>query len=259
MNFFGQLKMYQWKSVWKALLKRTMRNYVVLAEKRNEVEMKERVIAFSNSPASVDSFMKAFDYKNSKFPTMCHSDLWTSQIMFALNEDGKGRIQYNSQISFFNAGSPKRVKILDFQGLTLGHPAMDIWSIVYSCTDPEYRAASLESDLAAYYAVLAGYLETKVDYTEFRQEVMERRTMGMVMNGTSSCISVVSDPTAGIFCVISLSPTQLPSPAKEPSKFSRAAKDILTADDKPDDHPDIREIRRRVWGNLTEMINLNLI
>ena len=75
------------------------------------------------------------------------------------------------------------MKILDFQALTLGHPAMDIWGIVYSCTDAEYRATSLEDDLAAYYAVLSGYMKTKADYSEFRQELMERRVYGMVMFG----------------------------------------------------------------------------
>ena len=67
--------------------------------------------------------------------------------------------------------------------MTFGHPALDIWSIVYSVTDADYRADHLEEDLRAYYAVLSGYMETKVDYGEFRQELEERRVMGMVMYG----------------------------------------------------------------------------
>jgi hypothetical protein len=80
-------------------------------------------------------------------------------------------------------GSPKRVKILDYQGLTLGHPALDIWSIVYAATDADYRGHHLEDDLRAYYTILSGYMDTRVDYTEFRQELEERRVMGMVMYG----------------------------------------------------------------------------
>ena len=57
-----------------------------------------------------------------------------------------------------SAGTPKRVKILDYQALTFGHPAMDIWSIVYSCTDGEYRKDYLEEDLKAYYTILSGSL-----------------------------------------------------------------------------------------------------
>ena len=75
------------------------------------------------------------------------------------------------------------MKILDYQGLTLGHPAMDIWTIIYSVTDAEYRATHLENDLQAYYEVFSTYMDTAVDYAEFRQEVEERRVYGMVMFG----------------------------------------------------------------------------
>ena len=85
------------------------------------------------------------------------------------------------------------MKILDYQGLTLGHPALDIWSIVYSATDAEYRASHLEDDLRAYYTVLAGYMDTTVDYTEFRQELEERRVMGMVMYGRITCCLLLSN------------------------------------------------------------------
>ena len=74
------------------------------------------------------------------------------------------------------------MKILDFQALTLGHPAMDIWSVVYSATDPEYRAAHLEADLRAYFTVLATYMEeAHPDFTEFMQELEERRVYGIVL------------------------------------------------------------------------------
>ena len=61
---------------------------------------------------------------------------------------------------------------------------MDIWTIIYSATDGAYRADHMEDDLRAYYNILLGYLEEVVDYTEFRQELEERRVMGMVMYGT---------------------------------------------------------------------------
>ena len=67
--------------------------------------------------------------------------------------------------------------------MTLGHPALDIWSIIYSATDATYRADHMEEDLRAYFIILWGYMETQVDYTEFRQELEERRVMGMVMYG----------------------------------------------------------------------------
>ena len=60
---------------------------------------------------------------------------------------------------------------------------MDIWTIIYSATDAKYRATHLENDLQAYYEVFSTYMDTAVDYAEFRQEVEERRIYGMVMFG----------------------------------------------------------------------------
>ena len=86
-KFYRQQGAYQWRWVWKMTIKSCMKYFTVLAEKRKEENTKEKIQAFCNSPGSVDRFMKTFDYKDSK--TMCHSDLWTSQIMFALNGDGE--------------------------------------------------------------------------------------------------------------------------------------------------------------------------
>ena len=136
------------------------------------------------------------------------------------------------------------MKILDFQALTLGHPAMDIWSIVYSTTDPEYRAANLEADLRAYFTVLTSYMEeAHPDFTELMQELEERRVYGMVL--FSKLYIAFRNPikmknSAGQACFLTLSPIQLPSPATEVSKYIKACGEILLAEDKEDDHPDIR-------------------
>ena len=143
-----------------------------------------------------------------------------------------------------SAGTPKRVKILDYQALTFGHPAMYIWSIVYSCTDGEYRKDYLEEDLKAYYNILSGYMDVATDYTEFREEVEDRRVFGQIQYA--------------IMHFLTLSPTKLPSPLTETSKFGRECKGILTAEEKEEDHPDLKEIRRRMMSNLKEM-EVNLI
>ena len=54
--------------------------------------------------------------------------------------------------------------------------------MVYSATDAEYRANHLEEDLKAYYEVLSGYMDDKVDYKLFREEVEERRVKGLTMD-----------------------------------------------------------------------------
>ena len=58
---------------------------------------------------------------------------------------------------------------------------------------------------------------------------------------------------------MTLSPTKLPSPTKETSKYAAACREMLLAEETPEDHSDIREIRRRVAGNLKEMVDLGLI
>ena len=58
---------------------------------------------------------------------------------------------------------------------------------------------------------------------------------------------------------MTLSPTKLPSPTKELSKYTAACKEILLAEETPEDHPDIRLIRKRVSGNLKELVDLGWI
>ena len=40
----------------------------------------------------------------------------------------------------------------------------------------------MEEDLKAYFNVLSGYMEEKVDYKEFREELEERRMKGITMD-----------------------------------------------------------------------------
>ena len=89
MDFFKQQSAYQKKWLWKMIIKRMLNNSYLLAEAKNEQNTKERVDAFRKSPETAEKFMKVFDYKDSKFQTVCHSDFHSAQIMFARNEDGE--------------------------------------------------------------------------------------------------------------------------------------------------------------------------
>ena len=44
------------------------------------------------------------------------------------------------------------------------------------------RANHMEEDLKAYFNVLSGYMEEKVDFEEFRQELEERRVKGITID-----------------------------------------------------------------------------
>jgi len=88
-EFYKPLAMMKWKWMWKWTLKKIMRMYITLAEANKDDNMKEKMTNFLNAPESVDNFMKVWEFSESKFKTICHNDLWTSQIMMSLHEDGK--------------------------------------------------------------------------------------------------------------------------------------------------------------------------
>ena len=89
LKFFKHKKVLQHKWYWKVHLKKFMSYYISLAEAKNKLGIKERVQKFIDHPTSVDSILYAFNYKDTNFETVCHSDLWSSQIMLSLHEDGK--------------------------------------------------------------------------------------------------------------------------------------------------------------------------
>ena len=96
MDFFKQQSAYQYKWMWKAIIKRMMNRYVLLAEANKEQDTKDRVEAFRNSAETAEKLMRVFAYKDSKFATVCHSDLHSGQIMFSLNEDGEKSKEYTN-------------------------------------------------------------------------------------------------------------------------------------------------------------------
>merc|ERR1719410_2664586 len=104
--------------------------------------------------------------------------------------------------------------------------------MVYSATDADYRANQLEDDLRAYFDVLSTYME-------------EKGMKGITMDALA--------------CMLTLSPEKLPSPTKEFGKCFKACKQLLVAEDSPDDHPDIREMRRRVMSNFSELESLDIL
>ena len=89
--FLQQKAAYQYKWMWKIAINKAMNKYSLLAAAQGDLATRDKVEAFRASPESVDRFMKAFDYKDSKFQTVCHSDFQTSQIMYSLNEDGEAK------------------------------------------------------------------------------------------------------------------------------------------------------------------------
>ena len=231
-TLYKTLAVNKWEWAMKWLVNMTMDVYLDMLEKREaDPEMIEIVKSYKNSPNTVKNMLKGMhDFEESKFKTMIHWDLWTPQVMFSHHEDG----------------SPKQVKILDYQTLSPGHPATDIWRLVYTATDSNFRKNHLDDCLKSYFTILSGYMSTFVDvsYEVFKQEVDERR--------------FVSPLTDGLSPALTLSPKKRPNPIEERKKFIREVKEDLSRPDKEDDHPDVKEMRRRVMDLVKESVELGL-
>jgi len=185
----------------------------------------------SNLSALVNKFHRALtDFHGSRYKTMCHWDLWTSQVMFSHNTDG----------------SPKEVKILDFQSIAPGHPATDIWRIIYSTTDLQFRTEDLMTCLQSYFSIFSQYMGSEAgSFEDFHQEVEERRLVGILGDGTSP--------------VMTLSPRKRPSLVDESRKFIREVKRDLATEDKEEDHPDLLEMRRRIMDLVREAVEADFL
>ena len=58
--------------------------------------------------------------------------------------------------------------------------------------------------------------------------------------------------------MVTLSPVKLPSPVREPKRCLEECRKMLQAKDtKDEEHPDIKEMRRRVLSNVEEMTCLD--
>ena len=73
-----------------------MNLYISVAEVKHEEETVRVLMDVRDSSTTMDKFLKSFDYKDSKFKTMCHKDFWTSQIMFHLKQDGEMKINLST-------------------------------------------------------------------------------------------------------------------------------------------------------------------
>ena len=101
----------------------------------------------------------------------------------------------------------------------MGHPASDIWRMVYSATDSNFRKTHLDDCLKSYFSILSGYMAhlTDVSYDEFKKKVDERRFVSPLMDGVSPCLTMAT--------------TKRPDPFAEKSKFMREVTWLIGYDD----------------------------
>ncbi|XP_047138395.1 uncharacterized protein LOC105848773 [Hydra vulgaris] len=165
----------------------------------------------------------------SKILTMCHGDFWCNNMLF--NED------------------ESYVTLIDYQMMSFYHPALDIWYMLSISTDREFRKVHLRNLLQDYFKVFVSYAKdagVEISFEEFEAEVNIRRDVML-----SFGLTIMSNV---------LSPFQIDFGGwRSIAEITKKHEREVGGAPKPDDHPMIREIRRRVLGLVLEAEEVGFI
>ena len=138
---------------------------------------------------------------------------------------------------------------MDFQVLTMGHPARDLWYFLQMGTDPDFRSRHLETVLEEYYSVFSSYLKASgvsVEFSVFREECEKWRAPISLLFGNSAMFGILN-PEPQSFETLSSC-----------KKMGRDMEEMLVGEAKDSDHPMMKEIRRRIIEGILELDALGL-
>ena len=166
---------------------------------------------------------------------MTHGDFWVNNMLFSSADPEDTNLT---------------VTMLDFQLLSLAHPAKDIWYLLYCNTDREFREKHLQSVLQEYFQVLSGYLQkegVKISFEDFVKD-----------------ISPIRAPMALIFSIMVMFVGLNPEPLgfgsfAEMKQFGEIFKRQIGSEPRDSDDPMVKEIRRRILGIITELSDYDFI
>ena len=90
MELYSTLRILGWRWIWKWVIQHVTQVYIDFIDTTTEDPvLKYKLETFRDSPKSINKLIKFNDHKGSKFQTMCHSDLWTSQVMMSVDSGGE--------------------------------------------------------------------------------------------------------------------------------------------------------------------------
>ena len=138
---------------------------------------------------------------------------------------------------------------MDFQALSIGHPARDLWYFLQMGTDPAFRSKHLETVLEEYYAVFSSYLEASgvcVEFNTFRKECEKWRAPISLLFGNSAMFALLNPEPQSLETLSSF------------KKFLRDMEKKLAGKAKETGHPMMKEIRRRITEGILELDALGL-
>ena len=162
--------------------------------------------------------------------TMIHGDFWVNNILFSSD----------------NTEDPKQVAtILDYQVMALGHPARDIWYLIYSNTDKEFREKHLQTVLQEYFHGLSKYLQMEniqMSFETFKEEITRLKVpVALLLSTIIQFIALTPEPVSLFDSMDAIKHFQA-------TFIKQVGSCPLESDD-----PMVKEIRRRMIGMLYEL------
>lgn len=141
------------KFILNSFLSKQKKSIIKLLENRNNSPLAAKVKRHSlNGPLS--SMLSS----DSKILTITHGDLWSNNMMFAHDDEGK----------------PTKMKLLDYQMSSIGHPAVDLCYFFYITTDRAFRRMHLIQCLRWYFETLSSnYLAHSLRHFSFNDFLKE--------------------------------------------------------------------------------------
>merc|ERR1711915_274280 len=173
--------------------------------------------------------------EKSKMKTVVHGDFWVNNILFSSDDPNDTDL---------------KVTLVDFQQLTLCHPARDLWYLLYSNVDREFRTQHLHTVLKEYFQVFSSYLRqggTLISYEDFLREINWFRA-GMALLYSSMMLMIGLNPEPLRFATTA-----------DTRHVTKTFKRQLSEVPKESDDPLMKEIRRRILGTILELDDEGLL
>jgi len=159
--------------------------------------------------------------------TLTHGDTWSNNFLFSYDDCGK----------------PNQIKLIDYQIMSIHEPYRDLYLMLYLNSDREFRKTNMEILLQCYYEKLSqtiGAEKIPLSYKQFKEEWNKYRAY-------SIAFAVLYMPA-----VLATGKIMMDTMAQADAA-SKELKKRISDPDSDDDHPNTRELRRRIIDIILEL------
>ena len=175
------------------------------------------------------------EIETSVMKTMTHGDYWVNNMLFSSSDPEDAELT---------------VTMLDFQLMTLAHPARDIWYLLYCNTDKEFRDKHLQEILQEYFNIFSSYLQLEkitISFQDFLKDISYLRAfMALTFSVMVQFLALSPEPLSF-------------STMRDIKVVQDTFKQQVASPPKESDDPMIKEMRRRMLGIIYELDNEGLL